>query len=176
MLYAGGLLGAVLLLVWLFCIIDVIMTPADEARYLPKLLWLGIVVLLSDLGSVLWLLVGRPWPNGSPLERLLGTGGPRRSGAYERATPDFPEYDRPGRFAANNPDDDDAFLAQVRERAEAQRRTESQRRRERDQAELTEREQRQQARQERDQPRRPSSPDQHGGSRNDDAEGGPEAR
>jgi hypothetical protein len=34
----------------------------------------------------------------------------------------FPEYDRPGRFAATNPDDDEAFLAQVRARAEQQRR------------------------------------------------------
>lgn len=132
MLYAGGLLGVVLLLVWLFCIIDVIMTPADECRYLPKLLWLGIVVLLSDLGSIVWLLAGRPWPNGSPVERMLGTGQRRASGAHERSTPAFPEYDRPGRFAATSPDDDDAFLARVRERAEAQRRAEARRRRERE--------------------------------------------
>jgi hypothetical protein len=74
-LYAGGLLGAVLLVVWLFCIVDVIMTPADECRHLPKLLWLGLVILLGDIGSALWLLVGRPWANGSPLERMLGRIG-----------------------------------------------------------------------------------------------------
>ena len=34
----------------------------------------------------------------------------------------YPEYDRPGRFAATNPEDDEAFLRHVRERAEEQRR------------------------------------------------------
>lgn len=141
MLYAGGLFGAVLVLLWLFCIIDVIMTPEGECRYLPKLVWLGIVVLLSTLGAVVWLLAGRPWPNGSPVERLAGGGGAGRrgSGSWERSAPAYPEYDRPGRFAAASPDDDDAFLRQVRERAEAQRRSEIARRREREQAETAER-------------------------------------
>ena len=158
-LYAGGLLGAVLVLGWLFCIIDVIMTPEGECRYLPKLLWLGIVVLLADLGALLWLLAGRPWPNGPPLERLLGAGGSRDHGRWERSAPAYPEYDRPGRFAATNPDDDDAFLRQVRERAEAQRRGEAAQRRERDQADLAEREQRQQARHEGDQQPGDQQPD-----------------
>ncbi len=146
MLYAGGLLGAVLLLVWLFCIIDVIMTPSGECRYLPKLVWLGIVVLLGDLGSIVWLLAGRPWAGGSPAERLFGSQSRGGSSAYERSAPAFPEYDRPGRFAASSADDDDAFLAQVRERAEAQRRSESARRREREQADIAEQEQRRQER------------------------------
>ena len=34
----------------------------------------------------------------------------------------YPEYDRPGRFAATDPADDERFLRQVRERAEEQRR------------------------------------------------------
>jgi hypothetical protein len=36
-------------------------------------------------------------------------------------SPYFPEYDRPGRAAATNSDADDEFLAQVRDRAEPQR-------------------------------------------------------
>ena len=36
--------------------------------------------------------------------------------------PEFPEYDRPGRAAAANPEDDEEFLRKVRERAEEQRR------------------------------------------------------
>ena len=35
-----------------------------------------------------------------------------------RPTSAYPEYDRPGRFVATSPDDDEAFLRQVRERAE----------------------------------------------------------
>ena len=34
----------------------------------------------------------------------------------------FPEYERPGRAVAANPEDDEAFLRGVRERAEEQRR------------------------------------------------------
>ena len=39
-----------------------------------------------------------------------------------RAQPLFPEYDRPGRAAALDPEKDEEFLRQVRERAEEQRR------------------------------------------------------
>lgn len=135
-----GLLGAALMLLWLFCIIDVIVTPGDEAKHLPKLMWLAIVVLLGTIGSLAWLLVGRPWANGSPLERALGRPpGPRRASDLERPAPAFPEYDRPGRVSATNPDDDEAFLRQVRERAEAQRRAETERRRARERTERSER-------------------------------------
>ncbi len=43
-------------------------------------------------------------------------------GRLEREAPAFPEYDRPGRAAAADPDADAAFLEQVRARAEEQRR------------------------------------------------------
>ena len=45
----------------------------------------------------------------------------RPAGAYERTTPAFLEYDRPGRAAAINPEKDEEFLKQVRARAEEQR-------------------------------------------------------
>jgi hypothetical protein len=157
-LYAGGLLGTVLLLVWLFCIIDVIMTPAGEARHLPKLLWLAVVLLLGAIGAAIWLLVGRPWPGGAPLERWLGGGRRTADGTWDRPAPGFPEYDRPGRFAATNPDDDEAFLARVRERAESQRRAEAARRREREQADVAERERRRRAAADRADPEDPTGP------------------
>lgn len=46
--------------------------PDDECRYLLKLLWLGIVVLLGTIGSLAWLLMGRPWASGSPVQRAPG--------------------------------------------------------------------------------------------------------
>ncbi|MEO5710863.1 MAG: hypothetical protein ABIQ59_13715 [Nocardioidaceae bacterium] len=73
-----------------------------------------IVVLLFDVGAVLWLVAGRPWQGAAQ-----GRGLPYRGNTGTRT---FPEYERPGRFAASNPDDDEAFLRQVRERAEEQRR------------------------------------------------------
>lgn len=105
MLYADGLIGLLLLGLWLYCLFDVITTDETQCRNLPKLVWLLIVLLLSGIGSILWLIAGRP--------RAYETAAPAR----------YAEYDRPGRSAATNPDDDEEFLRQCRERAEEQRRT-----------------------------------------------------
>ena len=113
MLFFDGAFGLVLLAVWLFCIIDVITTPEPQCRNLPKLAWLFIVILLSDLGSIAWLVAGRDW-SGHGQNGLAYKGNTGRSR--------YPEYERPGRFVASNPDDDEAFLSQLRERAEQQRR------------------------------------------------------
>jgi hypothetical protein len=109
-LFADGFLGLVLLALWLFCIFDVITTDESQMRNLPKLLWLIVVILLFDIGSLLWLVAGRNWARGA-----TGTSAPQ--GASR-----FPEYDRPGRHVPANPDDDEDFLRSVRERAEQQRR------------------------------------------------------
>ena len=73
----GGLVGIGLLVLWLYCIYDVITTQDALVRHLPKIVWLLIVVLLSDLGSFLWLAFGRPVgarrthePRRSPAPRL----------------------------------------------------------------------------------------------------------
>lgn len=114
MLYFNGAVSLVLLLLWVFCLIDVITTDESLCRNLPKTWWVLVVLLLFDIGAVLWLVAGRPRPGSSP-----GRGLPYRGNTGQSA---FPEYDRPGRFAATSPEDDEAFLRQVRERAEEQRR------------------------------------------------------
>jgi hypothetical protein len=112
MLFFDGAFGLLMLAVWLFCIIDVITTPESQCRHLPKLAWLFLVIVLVDLGSIAWLVAGRDWAGrGQPGLGHRGSTGGR-----------YPEYERPGRFAASNPDDDERFLSQLRERAEQQRR------------------------------------------------------
>jgi hypothetical protein len=112
MLYFDGVFGLIMLAVWLFCIIDVITTDPADCRNLPKLVWLFIVILLADLGSIAWLIAGRPW-----------SGNASQNPTYRGNKDDrYPEYDRPGRFTASNPDDDEQFLGQLRDRAEQQRR------------------------------------------------------
>ena len=108
----GGF-GLLLLALWVFCIVDVITSNEWEVRNLPKTAWLLIVLLLPDVGSIIWLIAGRP----------QRTGPVVRSNASR-----FPEYDRPGRFVATNPDDDEEFLRRCRERAEEQRRIARERR------------------------------------------------
>jgi hypothetical protein len=110
MLLFDGALGVIALGVWIFCIIDVITTPQEQVRNLPKLMWLLIVVLLVDVGSIAWLFAGRPWSAKSPAGRAAaprdrGWGPATRSAAR-----------------ASNPDDDEDFLATLRARAEEQRR------------------------------------------------------
>lgn len=108
MLFFDGAFGLVMLALWIFCIIDVIMTPAEACRNLPKMAWLLLVLILPDVGSIVWLVAGHPWAPAAA--RPSPTAGR------------FPEYDRPGRAVASNPDDDEAFLRRLRERAEEQRR------------------------------------------------------
>ncbi len=60
MLLADGTLGLVMLVLWVFCVADCIISDEARVRSLPKLLWLLIVLVLPDVGSVLWLVLGRP--------------------------------------------------------------------------------------------------------------------
>jgi hypothetical protein len=113
-----GLLGVVTFALWVFCLVDAIGSPSERIRNLPKAAWVVIVLLFPLVGSIAWLVAGRP-----------DSGGAARPSAYERAQPAFPEYDRPGRAAAVDPEKDEEFLRRVRERAEAQRKAYEERRR-----------------------------------------------
>lgn len=104
---------------WLFCVIDVACAREDRVRNLGKTVWLLLVLFFPLVGSLAWLVAGRP-EAARPLTREQG------------AAPGFPEYERRGRFAPSNPDADEAFLRQVRARAEEQRRRYEQERRARE--------------------------------------------
>jgi hypothetical protein len=60
LLQVDGLVGFLLLALWFYCVVDVICTDASLVRNIPKMPWLFIVFLLPDLGSIAWLLFGRP--------------------------------------------------------------------------------------------------------------------
>src|SRR5690348_15193737 len=57
---AEGVFALVLLLFWLWAIFDCIATDASLCRNLPKGVWLVLVIILPDIGSIAWLLLGRP--------------------------------------------------------------------------------------------------------------------
>jgi len=102
---AEGLFGFVLIALWLYCIFDVIATDNSLCRNLPKGFWLVIVIILPDVGSLAWLVLGRPQKAGW--------------------RPGDTDYRRPTYRRAPSPDDDDAFLSGlspiVREREEQAR-------------------------------------------------------
>ncbi|MEV7009640.1 PLDc N-terminal domain-containing protein [Streptosporangium sp. NPDC051022] len=91
------LVGLALLAFWLYCLFDAITTPDEEARNLPKLLWVIIVLLLPLAGGVFWLLLGRP-------------SGPRAPGAL----PHDGTAARPA--APKGPEDDPDFLKDLERR------------------------------------------------------------
>lgn len=102
------LFSVVSLALTVYCLIECIGTPEGSIRNLPKVAWVFIILLFPLVGAIAWLAVGRP-ETGPPLTRTQG------------AAPNFPEYHRPGRMAAADPEKDEEFLRQVRERAEQQR-------------------------------------------------------
>ena len=79
-----------------FCLIQVIQTPADECRNLPKVAWIILIIILPVVGGIAWLVAGRPTAQAQPGWRIGGG---------------FPERERPRPSA---PDDDPEFLAQLR--------------------------------------------------------------
>ena len=99
------LLGVVTFALWVFCLVDAISAPADRVRNLPKVAWVLLVLFFPFVGSVAWLVAGRPQAPTRPAP-----------------TSAIPESDRPGRFAAADPEKDEEFLRQIRKRAEEQRR------------------------------------------------------
>jgi hypothetical protein len=60
----AGLLSIVLFGLWVYCIVDVLMSDASQVRSLNKWAWLAIVVLvlgpLLPIGGALWFMTGRP--------------------------------------------------------------------------------------------------------------------
>jgi hypothetical protein len=110
MVRLGMFVGPVVFVLWVYCVIDVITRRPEDARHLPKVAWLVLVLLFPLVGSVAWLVAGRP-------------RSPRpRARPHERPATAFPEYDRPGRAAATDQESDEEFLRRCRERAEEQRR------------------------------------------------------
>ncbi|MBM4473058.1 PLD nuclease N-terminal domain-containing protein [Prescottella equi] len=102
-------LGLIVMVLWVFCLVDVIVADEHAVRNIPKVGWAVVVVVVPLLGSVLWLVAGRPEG---------GYSASRRSGPPSA----FPEYDRPGRHIAQDSETDEEFLRRCRERAEEQRR------------------------------------------------------
>ena len=117
-----GILGTAL---WVYCLLDVIMTDESRIRNLNKGTWIFVVLITSVVGAVAWLVAGRP-------ESSPRGGGRPYKGTGGTASPD---YDGPGRAVATNPDDDAEFLRKVRERAEAQMAEAKRQRAERERAE-----------------------------------------
>lgn len=115
MLYAGGIVGLLLVAFWVYCLLDVLTTDKAAIRNLPKLAWVLIVVLMTWLGGLAWLVAGRPrstslQPRSTPSPGTRSAGG--GSGSVRWKPPAPPA--RP--WVA--PDDDPEFLRRLSQRNE----------------------------------------------------------
>ncbi|NUW44837.1 PLD nuclease N-terminal domain-containing protein [Nonomuraea rhodomycinica] len=91
---AGVVIGLALLAFWLYSLFDLITTPEEEVRNVPKTLWLLIVVLVPFAGGLFWMLLGRP-QGARTTERA-----PRRPDVHHAPIP-------------KGPDDDPEFLREL---------------------------------------------------------------
>ncbi|MCA1830411.1 MAG: PLD nuclease N-terminal domain-containing protein [Actinomycetota bacterium] len=96
-----GVVGLALLFLWVFAIFDVIASEGTLVRNLPKMAWLFIVILLPEIGSIAWLILGRPQH-----ARFV-------PGSTERRPPPAPRRDS---GAPLGPEDSPDFLRDVERR------------------------------------------------------------
>src|SRR3954464_9717241 len=56
-----GVVGFILLALWIWAIVDCITSDSVIIRNLPKGVWFILIIILFDIGAILWLLLGRPY-------------------------------------------------------------------------------------------------------------------
>jgi hypothetical protein len=88
-IFGDGIVAFALLGLWVFCILDVISTDEALCRNLPKFLWLFIVIVLPDIGSIAWLVLGRPMGAGFRLGSQIGVYKPQKRAIGPEDSPDF---------------------------------------------------------------------------------------
>lgn len=116
MALGDGLLALLVLGFWLFCLFDVITTDESQMRNLSKLWWLVIVLFFVVVGSIMWLVAGRPQGAGAPRLPSRGVGGATGAGGAG-GTRGSRYSDGRGLESARRPlapDDDPEFLESVR--------------------------------------------------------------
>ena len=59
-----------------FALVDVITTPDDQVRHLPKLWWIVLIVILPLAGSIAWLVAGKD--RSAARSEHVSFGDPRR--------------------------------------------------------------------------------------------------
>jgi hypothetical protein len=65
------ILPLLLFALFVAALVDVILRRDDQVRFLPKLAWVFIVILLPLIGAVLWFAVGREYEPRTTSRRTL---------------------------------------------------------------------------------------------------------
>jgi hypothetical protein len=60
MLLLGALFALFIVGLWLYCLVDVALTPGRECRAMPRGAWIAVIAGTFAIGAVMWLVVRRP--------------------------------------------------------------------------------------------------------------------
>jgi hypothetical protein len=105
MLLLGALFALFITGFWLYCLVDVALTPGNECRGLPKPAWVVIVAGTFVIGAVVWLAARRPTRMTSAAAPPGGDPG-RPPAPFPPAGRDrsVPRSSRPGLHGWDGPD------------------------------------------------------------------------
>jgi hypothetical protein len=116
MLLSGALFALFMTSFWLYCLTDVILTPAQECRGLSKQAWVAVVAVTFIAGAFAWLIARRPVRDSAPVpDRSEGQPDPGNQvwtdadDAVARH-PAGREKAADGHAVPKGPDDDPEFL------------------------------------------------------------------
>ncbi|MCD0485295.1 PLD nuclease N-terminal domain-containing protein [Streptacidiphilus sp. ASG 303] len=93
----------IVLALWVWAFVDCLITPEEEVRHLPKVVWILVILFLGEVlvGPIAWLVAGR-----------ARVGAARRRAPWPSDADGRPEDGRPQRRVLA-PDDDPEFLASL---------------------------------------------------------------
>lgn len=85
--FGVGLAGLITLAIWLYAVFDVIKTDESLVRNMPKHLWLIVIIFIPFIGSLAWLMLGRPekagfQPGDTQYRRPIRPQGPEDSPTF----------------------------------------------------------------------------------------------
>lgn len=110
MVMVGVALALAAVVLWVYAFFDALTTPSNEVRTLPKVAWVAVIVLLLQIGALLWLAFGR--------QRAMAPSNAKPGGAPTRGTPPGPTAQGRGNRGSGpiGPDDDPDFLRDINRR------------------------------------------------------------
>ncbi|MCK9872501.1 MULTISPECIES: PLD nuclease N-terminal domain-containing protein [Nocardiopsis] len=113
MVWLGGLITLVSIVLWVYAFFDALTTPSSEVRTLPKVLWVFVIVLFVPVGAILWLLLGRPRQAAAP----RGSAPSPTQATASADDLDPSDFTKPsGSPHPLGPDDDPEFLRRLNRR------------------------------------------------------------
>lgn len=112
-----ALLSGILLVFWLWAVVDALLTDSRLIRHLQKSMWILLIVFVPTFGAALWVFFGRP-EGGSmvPGGAMTSDDNPRRSARRPLGLEDTPGWTKRRSIPSTPASTSDAESLAIRER------------------------------------------------------------